>query len=178
MLSVTTTDLALLTRQALDGSATAFGQLIRHYDRDLRGVVWSVVRNAQDTDDVMQSAYEKAFRSLSTFGGRSSLKTWLHSICYRAAVDFVRYEGRRRHADVDTMIDLAGGSTPADAVVARSEVDAAFAVLDQDQRAVLMLTAGLGYTFDDVAEITGMNRGTVASRASRARKRVRKELES
>lgn len=178
MRAVTTTDLELLTRQALSGDATAFGRLIRLYDRDLRGVVWAVVRSGPDTDDVMQSAYEKAFRSLDSFAGRSSLKTWLHSICYRTAIDFVRYEGRRRHGDVDAMIDLAGSASPADEVIARGEVESAFALLDQDQRTVLMLTAKLGFSFDEVAEITGMNRGTVASRAARAKKRIRRELES
>ena len=53
--------------------------MIRQWDHDLRGVVWAVVRSSHATDDVMQTAYEKAFRSLDRFGGRSAMKTWLHS---------------------------------------------------------------------------------------------------
>jgi RNA polymerase sigma-70 factor (ECF subfamily) len=176
VLTVTRSELEMLEQEAMAGCAAAFGRLIRHYDHDLRGVVWAVVRNADETDDVMQVAYEKAFRSIGSFGGRSSLKTWLHSICYRAALDHVRYEGRRRHRDVDGMVDLAGTRLTDDVAIAHNELDAAMAALDQDRRAVLMLTAVLGYTFDEVAEITGTPRGTVASRAGRAREQLRKEL--
>ena len=176
MLAVTTSEIELLERKAAGGGAAAFGRLIRLYDHDLRGVVWAVVRNTHETDDVMQVAYEKAFRSIGSFDGRSSLKTWLHSICYRAAIDHVRYEGRRRHQDVDNMRDLAGPRSTDDAALARNELGTAFSVLDEEQRVVLMMTAGLGYTFDEVAEITGVRRGTVASRASRARDLLRKEL--
>ena len=53
-----------LEDRACRGDAAAFGELIRSYDRDLRAVVWAVVRTGPDTDDVMQVAYEKAFRSV------------------------------------------------------------------------------------------------------------------
>lgn len=176
-----------LQAQARAGDAAAFGQLIRRWDNDLRGVVWSVVRSATHTDDVMQQSYEKAFRSIGSFDGRSSMKTWLHSICYRTAIDHVRYEGRRRHRDIDDLGD-AGGSVrdvdggwpamatvpnaeaPDDRVIASIELSEVLDQLDADQRVVLMLTAGLGYSFEETAEIVGMKRGTVASKAGRARK--------
>jgi len=123
----------------------------------------------------MQSAYEKAFGALSSFDGRSSLKTWLHSICYRAAIDYVRYEGRRRHSDVADYRGLSATADSADQAVARVDLDRAFAKLDEDERAMLMLTAGLGHTFDDAARIVGIPRGTVASKVGRARARLRVE---
>lgn len=49
------------------GDAAAFGALIRRHDPDLRGVAWSVCRLANTTDDIMQAAYEKAFRSIDGF---------------------------------------------------------------------------------------------------------------
>ncbi len=170
-----TTDLTLLERRARDGDASAFGLLLRQWDHDLRGVAWSVVRSAPATDDVMQDAYERAFRSIENFDGRSSMKTWLHSIVYRSAIDHYRYEGRRQHDDVDTLRDV--GTTDAAARPERSALDRAelASVLDDcppDQRAMLMMTAGLGYSFDETAEILDMNRGTVASRVGRLRNRL------
>jgi len=159
--------------RARAGDGEAFGQLIRSWDHDLRGVVWAVVRSSHATDDVMQSAYEKAFAAIRSFDGRSSLKTWLHSICYYAAIDHVRYEGRRQHDIVDDQIGLPRINDAADQAVARVELDRAFARLDDEQRALLMLTAGLGHSFDETASIVGLPRGTVASKVGRARARLR-----
>lgn len=167
---------AELTERARQGDPAAFGTLLRRYDPDLRGLVWSVVRSGPDTDDVLQTAYEKAFRGLAGFTGGSSLKTWLHAICYRAAIDHIRYEGRRRHLPIDTLDQVAGASSAADAALARADLGRAFKVLDTDQRVVLMLTAGLGFSFDEAAEVTGLPRGTVASKVSRGRRRLEQEM--
>ncbi len=163
-----------LEERARAGDAAAFGALIRLYDSDLRGVVWNVVRNGHATDDVMQAAYEKAFRSVRQFDRRSSMKTWLHSICYRSAIDHVRYEAHRRHETLDPLINVAGPDNVPGSALARLEVDSALASLDPDQRAMLMLTAVLGYSFDETAQIVGRRRGTVASKVGRARRELRR----
>ena len=103
MAMATTPDTKLLERSARDGDADAFGQLLRLWDGDLRGVAWSVARSAAATDDIMQDAYERAFRAIDGFNGESAMKTWLHSIVYRSALDFVRYEDRRAHDDASAV---------------------------------------------------------------------------
>ncbi len=153
--------------------ARSFGECIRAHDQQLRGVAWAVVRDQHQTDDVMQAAYEKAFRALPTFDGRSSISTWLHSIVYRTALDHVRYEGRRRHEDVDELRSLsAGGDSAAGFGVGRLELEAVMDQLSPPDRAALMLVAGWGYSYDEAAKILGEARGTVASRVSRARRRL------
>ena len=68
-------------------------------------------------------------------------------------------------------------STPSSAadVDDRLEVEALLADLDPDQRALVMMTLGLGYTYDEAAEITDVKLGTVASRVSRARDKLRRK---
>lgn len=166
-------DTEALEAQARGGDAPAFGSLARQWDSSLRAVVWSVVRSADATDDVMQAAYEKAFRSISGFRGGSSLKTWLHSICWRTAIDHVRYEGRRRHQPLDQVGDVAAEASTSSAALDRVELASVLERLDPDVRSLLMLTAGLGYSFDEVAEIVDMPRGTVASKVGRARRSLR-----
>ena len=163
-----------LEAQARAGDARAFGALLREWDHDLRGVAWAVVRSDHATDDIMQSAYEKAFLAIDNFDGRSSMKTWLHSICYRTAIDYVRYEGRRRHEDVTELAIVPDTADVADAAVASVELAETFDTLTEEQRVLLMLTAGLGYSFDETAEIVGIPRGTVASRVGRARQQLEK----
>lgn len=161
-----------LEERACQGDASAFGALIRRHDADLRGVVWSVVRSADATDDVMQAAYEKAFRSIARFDRRSTMRTWLHSICYRAAVDYVRYESRRRHQGLDAVQAIPAAESPDVVATDRQELAALMEELEPDLRAMLMLTAGLGYSFDETAAIIGRPRGTVASKVGRLRTRI------
>lgn len=164
-----------LESRARSGDGRAFGELIRRFDSDLRGVAWSVVRTADGTDDVMQTAYEKAFRSIESFDGRSALKTWLHSIVHRTALDYLRYEGRRRHQTLAVVDQIGLGlqtDGASDRALGRLELSALLDHLEPESRAALMLTVGLGYSYEEAAEILGEARGTVASRVSRARKQL------
>ncbi len=160
-----------LEGRARRGSAEAFGELLRAYDPTLRAVVWNVVRNRDGVDDVLQTAYEKAFRRIDSFDGRASLKSWLYSICYNSAIDYVRYEGRRRHEEVESIPQarqpesMSLGHRSAD----RVDTAALLSSLGSESRAALYLNVALGYTVDEVAEITDSPRGTVASRIRRAK---------
>ena len=165
-----------LEQRAATGDPAAFGSLLRVWDHDLRGVAWAVTRDQHAIDDVMQDAYERAFRSLGSFDGRSSLKTWLHTIVHRTAIDRSRYEGRRRHDDVDDpATTLPDSSTTTDqSALARLDVDDMMRSLAPDQRVALMLTVGIGFSYDEAAKITGDSRGTIASRVNRARTRLQR----
>lgn len=160
------------------GEPSAFGRLLRQWDHDMRGVAWAVVREQHAVDDVLQTAYEKAFRSIDGFAGNSSMKTWLHSIVYRAAIDHLRYEGRRRHEGIETLERLPSAGSVSGQATDHMEIVQALATLDHETRAMVMLTGVAGLSFDEVAEITGVARGTVASRVSRARARLREEVQS
>lgn len=174
MLSAGQQDLDDVETRARTGDARAFGALIRAVDHDLRGVVWSVVRSGDATDDVMQAAYEKAFRSLGSFDQRSSLRTWLHSICYRTAIDHLRHEALRRHDELASVSNRASPTWTDSEALDRVELDELLGRLDPDQRAMVMLILGLGYSYDDAAVIVGRPRGTVASTINRVRVGLRR----
>ncbi len=168
-------EITAVEKRAMAGEAAAFGQVVRLYERDLRGLVWSVVRDHHQADDVLQVAFEKAFRRVKTFRGNGSMKPWLQSICYRAALDHIRYEGRRRHSNIDQITPIAADDDVAGRVETFDDFHAVMASLEPETRALLMLTAGLGYTAADAADITDLPVGTVNSRLSRARQRLRQE---
>lgn len=167
-----------LEAKAASGDPEAFGVLIRRWNSDLRGVAWSIVESSEAADDIMQDAYLKAFQSLGSFDGRSSMKTWLHAICYRTAIDYVRYENYRRHETLEAAAMKPTSEATSGAVAARVELEAILSSLSPQERAMLMLTAGLGYSFDETAEIVGRRRGTVASTVGRIRKRIERWSES
>ncbi len=165
-----------LSARAPDVNVDSFMAALPEHDDYLRGLVWSVVRDPNVIDDVMQTAYERAYRALGRFDGRSSFRTWLHTICYRTAVDHIRYQASRRSVSLDGLSDGSAASVTesiTDEIVLGLEAGDLLARLDPEQRALLYYTAALGYSYDEVAEITGLSRGTVASRVSRAKARVR-----
>jgi len=120
----------------------------------------------------MQLAYEKAFRSIKSFDRRSSLKTWLHSICYRTAIDHLRHESYRAHEPIESSIGTKSSDSPSSIATDRVELDQILDSLAPERRAMLMLTAGLGYSFDETAQILGRRRGTVASTVGRIRQQL------
>ncbi len=157
--------------------AASFGRQIRAWDAELRGVAWSVVRSQQATDDVMQDAYERAFRALHTFEGGSSMKTWIFSIVYRTAIDYLRRETRRQHESIDLLAGSADDvrtSSFAPDPLAAIELESLLDSCTPEQRSILMLTAGYGFSYDETAEILDMSRGTVASKVSRLRTRLQR----
>ena len=162
-----------LERRACNGEAKAFGELIRHYDPDLRGVAWSLVRNQTAVDDIMQDSYEKAFMAIKDFARKSSLKTWLHSICYRTAIDHIRHSSYRRHEQINEATNTPSSQSTSGSALAKTALSNAMNHLEPQQRALLMLTAGMGYSYDEVSAITGLNRGTVASKIGRTRQRLK-----
>ena len=141
----------------------------------MRGLVWSILRDEHALDDVLQSAYEKAFLQIGGFEGRSSFSTWMYSICYRTAIDHTRYEGRRQHEDLASVRHLRTAGEPTESADDRAELAQLLAELDGDERALLFLQAGLGYSYDELSEITGIPRGTLATKLSRLKIRIRKE---
>lgn len=158
------------------GDVQGFTALVRRHDDDLRALVWSIVRDRWLMDDVLQAAYEKAFRGLGSFRGGSSLRTWLHRICYTTAIDALRHEGRRRHEVLDDPGGSAGFATVldvAESAAGRVDLSRAWAALPPDQRAALTLVAVHGMTYDEAAQVCGTRAGTVASRVSRGRARLR-----
>lgn len=162
-----------LVELARGGDRDAFAALIRDCDAGMRALVFSVVRDRWLMDDVLQLAYEKAFRRISGFRGASSFRTWLHRVCWTTAVDVLRAEGRHRQvplAEAEAQPSPEPG--PASQVISRLTWDQAWNRLNDDHRAALTLVVAEGLSYEEAAQVFGVRPGTVASRVSRGRIRL------
>ena len=81
------------------GDAAAFDELIVKYSPRLYGLVYNMTSNHEDTNDLMQDIWAKAFRSINGFRGKSSFYTWIHSIGVNMTINFLKKRGRRYHAE-------------------------------------------------------------------------------
>jgi RNA polymerase sigma-70 factor (ECF subfamily) len=156
-----------------------FDQLVHTHDGYLRAVARRTVRSGDACDDVMQIAYEKVYRSIDHFDGRSSVRSWLHSVVHRTAIDYLRRERRRQHEPLHTTAGLPERQDPTLAhVLGRAELEDLLGHIAPRQRAALLLTAGLGFTHAESASIVGVRRGTIGSWVCRTRETMHRWEES
>ncbi len=163
----------------LTGDHRAFAELVQRHDDRLRGLAYKLLGDRHRMEDAMQEAYVRAYRSLGRFRQDAELSSWLYRIVYNVCVDELR-RTTRRPEPVDTA-DRAwdGPSTrpgPERVVSAADRAVRALGSLPEDQRAAVVLVDGEGFDNITAAEILGVAPGTVASRLSRGRASMRRQL--
>jgi len=153
----------------------AFEQLVRELDPGMRAFSHRVLGPAW-SEDVLQDAYLRAFRSLPRYRrAQGPFRSWLYRIVYRCCLDELRSRSRRP-LPWDSALD-ALPAPPVDASTAvRDELWRALGELSGEERACVMLVDALGFDYEDAAEILEVPRGTVASRLNRARALLRRAL--
>jgi RNA polymerase sigma-70 factor, ECF subfamily len=179
-------DQDLLIEQSLNGDLNAFNLLILEYQNLAYSVAYRLLSNTESSADAVQDSFIKAYRALESFRG-GSFKSWLMRIVTNTCYDVLRAQKRRRTDSLDDLpvgeeyaIQLIDpGDSPAD-YVERQEltdlIEAAIQSLPDDQRTVIVLCDVHGYAYEEIAEMTGVAMGTVKSRISRARGRLREYL--
>jgi RNA polymerase sigma-70 factor, ECF subfamily len=152
---------------------------------------WSVLKNREEAEDAVQSAYLGAFRAIGGFEGRSSLSTWLTRITLNEALGRARAARRRRAGlDENSVVhlddyreklmrgSLAGGAP--DSAVAREQMrsllEKAIGALPEQFRLVFVLREVEGLSVEEVAETLGVLPATVKTRDLRARRRLQEAL--
>src|ERR1700683_4117007 len=79
-------DEATLRKRARDGDEVAFGELVSAYRGELRAYCYRMLGSVHDAEDALQDALLRAWRGLDRFEGRSSLRSWLHTIATNASL--------------------------------------------------------------------------------------------
>ena len=177
-------DRALLAAHVA-GDTSAFGTLFaRHRDR-LWAVALRTTGDPEEAADALQDAMIAAFRRADSYRGDAAVTTWLHRIVVNACLDRLR---RRKVRATDPLADQVeeqqDGATPSqrehgdpEAAAERSEVRrtvrAALDRLPVDQRVALVLVDIEGYSVEEAARLLDAAPGTVTSRSSRGRGRLR-----
>ena len=99
-------DQALVAR-AQSGEAAAFDELVVKYSPRLYGLIYNMTSNHEDTNDMLQDVFAKAYRAIKGFRGKSSFYTWIHTIAVNMTLNFLKKRGRRYHLSLD---DVDGSS--------------------------------------------------------------------
>ena len=166
---------------ARQGDQDAFAELVRLYEKRVLALTGRMCGNPEDAAEAAQEAFLAAWQGLRNFRGESSFSTWLYRLASNACVDLLRREKRRGGTlsldDESLNLDLpAGRSTPQDEVERRElreEIEAGLQALPPEYRQVLVLREMHQLRYEEIGSALGVDVGTVKSRISRGRKRLR-----
>jgi len=175
----------LLVEAGQRGDVEAFNQLVRLYEGRVYNLCYRMLGDADAAADVAQETFISVYRNLNKFRG-GVFRSWLLRIATNACYDALRARKRRPAISLDAAqeseddgpgFEIADTGEAPDEVALRRELAAAIqrgiAQLPEDQRVVVILSDVQGLAYEEIAEVTNTNLGTVKSRLSRARARLR-----
>jgi RNA polymerase sigma-70 factor (ECF subfamily) len=174
-----------------NGDEAAFRTLVRHYQERLFKVAYGILLDREEAWDIVQDVFFKVFQSIHSFKAQARLSTWLHRITVNHCLNWKRRWKRRlrgfhRPLDSDSN-DPQGHYPPLGTEEYQPERQVRekqmaehlwrqISKLPEDARAVYMLKEVEGFSYDEIAEVLGIKRGTVSSRLFYARKKIKKAL--
>jgi len=182
------TEETALVEELRAGSEEAFAWLIARYHQPIFSLLARTVHDRADAADLTQEVFVKIFRGVGGFHGESSLRTWIYRIALREASNQRRWWMRHKQQEVpmeqevaesdcgtpmrlkDTLVD--GADSPYEMALqaeTQARVEAALRQVSEPYRTTLILRDIEGFVYEEVAEMQGVNLGTVKSRLVRGR---------
>ena len=178
-----------LVQRAQSGDASAFDELVVKYSQKLYGLVYHMTSNKDDTHDLLQDVFAKAYRSVSKFRGKSTFYTWIYSIAVNMTLNFLKKRKRRTASsfdDIDTgiqndpaFVDISHRSNPrrqTNIHELQIKLNEAMLKLSEDHRAVVTMFDIQGISHAEIGRVLGVSEGTVRSRLFYAHQQLRGHL--
>ena len=172
------------------GEAGAFDELVVKYTPRLYGLVYNMTSNHEDTNDLLQDVFSKAYKSIGGFRGKSSFYTWIHSIAVNMTLNFLKKRGRRFHLSLDDVdasiqndkefLELTATSSPvreADLSELQRRLNEAMMKLSDEHRAVVTMFHIQGMPHAEISKILRVSEGTVRSRLFYANRQLQNYLD-
>jgi RNA polymerase sigma-70 factor (ECF subfamily) len=171
------------------GVERAYEELLLRYQHPVYNLVYRLLNDPADANDVVQEVFLKIFRNIRSFRGQSSLKTWVYRIAVNEAHNHRRWFSRHRKQEVglerededrgyqDTLSDP--GPTPFDAAAdkeAHGIIESALNALNPTFRAAVILRDVEDLSYEEIADVLQLNLGTVKSRIMRGREALKQAL--
>lgn len=166
-----------LIQQAQRGDPQALHALVDRYADSLYSTAVYLLGSAPDAQDVTQETLMAMVQNIRRFEFRSAFRTWLWGILVRQVNRCRRDQFRqRRQPDLHTHTSVAGDCSGVGPAQVRLDVQAALHKLSDEHRHILILREFDGLSYEQIAEVLDVPRGTVDSRLHRARQAMRELL--
>ena len=189
-------DDAVLVRQCWQGDSAAIERLILKYQNRIYNVILKICADPDDAAELTQDTFVKIIENIDNFQGRSSFYTWAFRIAVNLTLNYCRRNARLGFSSLDAeqirensqpgkvLKELLSNESSLDpAAVAQDKelcqiVLESLKKLDDAQRTVVVLRDIEGMNYNQIANVLDIELGTVRSRLSRGRKKLRQILEA
>lgn len=183
------TEEAALVRRAQAGDEAAFQRIVESYQAKVFSIIYGILRNHNDAEDIAQQVFSKVYFSLKNFDFRSSLLTWIYKITVNECYDYLRkkkvrklvYESDFSEDDARRMenSEIAKDKvTAVDTTLARRDyLSKLLGKLSEEERSLLLMKEVEGHSVEELADMTGINENTIKVKLFRARQKLVKVAE-
>ncbi|HEY1948722.1 MAG TPA: sigma-70 family RNA polymerase sigma factor [Bryobacteraceae bacterium] len=178
------TEEAALVRRVQAQDELAFREIVDRYQTKVFSIIYGILRNRNDAEDIAQQVFAKIYFSIRNFDFRSSLLTWIYKITVNECYDYLRkkrvrklvYESDFSSEDSLRMENSEPATDHAPPVDRRlAQHDLIFKLLSkisEEDRSLILLKEVEGHSVEELAQMTGMNENTIKVKLFRARQKL------
>ena len=174
-----------LINRILDGEQNAFSELIEKYKKLVFHIVYRIVRDTEEREDICQDIFIKVYQGLRRFNGDCKLSSWIGKIAYNSSLNHIGKRHDDLWADMDSREDFLesvnGNGHQPDYLATMNNYGEILRVeisrLPQQQKLIVSLYHFDELTYKEISDITGLPDGTVKSYLFRARQSLKERLE-
>jgi len=180
------TDEASLVRRAQARDEMAFREIVERYQNKVFSIIYGILRNHNDAEDIAQQVFAKVYFSIQNFDFRSSLLTWIYKITVNECYDYLRKkrvrklvyesdfsaEDAQRMETTEPAIDHAPA---ADTQLAQRDlITKLLEKVSAEDRTLILLKEVEGHSVEELSAMTGMNENTIKVKLFRTRQKLLK----
>jgi RNA polymerase sigma-70 factor, ECF subfamily len=164
------------------GNKELFRELVKRYQKKLSIYLYHLVRNREETKDILQNVFIKVYDNLAKFNARKKFSSWIYRIAHNEAVNIIKRKNRKKFIsweDItikgDTLDLKAKEKSPLDNWIEKElkgEMQEALGKLPEEYREVLILRYFLSKSYEEIGEIIKKPVNTVGTLINRAKKRM------
>lgn len=173
-----------LVRRVQKGDEVAFREIVDRYQSKVFSIIYGVLRNHNDAEDIAQQVFAKVFFSIRSFDFRSSLLTWIYKITVNECYDYLRkrrvrklvYESDFTEADANRLQSSEAvrdrGPSVDKTLAQRDYVWKLLSKVSEEDRTLMLLKEVEGHSVEELARMTGLNENTIKVKLFRARQKL------
>ena len=177
---------AMLIRRVQAGDEMAFREIVERYQSKIFSIIYGILRNHNDAEDIAQQVFTKVYFSVANFDFRSSLLTWIYKITVNECYDYLRkkrvrklvYESDFSQEDAQRMEASEPSVDRAPAVderlANRQLAVKLLAKVSEEDRTLILMKEVEGHSVEELAGMTGLNENTIKVKLFRTRQKLLK----
>ncbi len=170
-----------------NGDIEAFEDIVALYETKVCGIIYQIVRNQNEVEDIAQEVFIKVFKNINKFEEKSSLYTWIYRITVNMCIDTIKK--RKSVVYIDEKLETGDGEIErqfesdqkTDEIYEKKElkdiINKCIEELPEKQRMMIILRDIKGFSYEEISSFTKTNIGTVKSQINRARLKLKELLE-